>query len=72
MIEAFSCLSLNSLLCSYTKISFILFLLDVEVVSIFFQLGILLYIFLEAFLQNAEYVHPQTGEVWLPGPGGGR
>lgn len=24
------------------------------------------------FLQNVEYVHPQTGDLWLPGPGGGR
>lgn len=39
-----SCLSLNSLLCSYTKSEFIHFLLDVEVVSIFLLLGILLYL----------------------------
>ena len=24
------------------------------------------------FPQNVEYVHPQTGGLWLPGPGGGR
>lgn len=24
------------------------------------------------FLQNVEYMHPQTGDLWLPGPGGGR
>lgn len=23
------------------------------------------------FLQNVEYVHPQTGDLWLPGPGVG-